>query len=81
MIKEMLCIKDFYMKTGALAYKKGEIYVYDKGRWGDDNWPYDFKSEVTERMVHQMSQKLVDELFIDPNKYEYVKAEDLEIEI
>lgn len=80
MIKEMLCIKDFYMNTGVLAYKKGEKYVYDKGRRCAE-WPYDFKSEVTEKMTHQMSKNTVEEHFIDPDKYEYLKDEDMEIDI
>lgn len=81
MTKCMLCIKDFHMRTGELAYKKGELYEYTTDRWGDDRWPYDFKSEVTERISHQMSKDTVNKHFIDPDKFEYLKDEDMEIDI
>ena len=82
MSKKMLCIKDFHMKSGELAYKKGELYEYwDDRRCADDRWPYDFKSEVTERCSHQMSIDTVEKIFIDPERYEYLKDEDMEIDI
>ena len=85
----VLCIKDFYMESGELAFKKGTEYTYRLSTAHDNaTWPFEFNSEICNDNItydsdhcHRMSKKELHSVFINPDDLIMIQDKDLDIDI
>ena len=85
----VLCIKDYFMDSGEIAFIKGKEYTYRLSTAYDNaKWPFEFYSEICKHNItndsdhcHRMSKKELHSVFINPDDLIMIQDKDLDIDI